>query len=74
MLAWLGAGKKGASHLRERAAAGRTFESIGDEWIADVPSGKSAAAGLDNLRVLYPEHHKQADQLRQRADHGYTAP
>jgi hypothetical protein len=39
VLSWLGAGKKGASHLRERASAGRTSESIGDEWIAGVAPG-----------------------------------
>jgi hypothetical protein len=36
VLSWLGARAKGAAHLRERASAGRTFESIGDEWIAGV--------------------------------------
>jgi hypothetical protein len=40
VLAWLGAGKKGAAHLRARASAGRTFESIGDEWIAGVAAGR----------------------------------
>lgn len=40
VLSWLGAGKKGASHLRERASAGRTFESIGDECIAGVAIGR----------------------------------
>jgi integrase len=40
VLSWLGAGKKGTSHLRERASAGRTFESIGDEWIAGVAAGR----------------------------------
>jgi integrase len=36
VLSWLGARTKGADHLRERAAAGRTFESIGDEWLAGI--------------------------------------
>jgi hypothetical protein len=40
VLAWLGAGKKGASHLRERASAGHSFESIGDQWIAGVAAGR----------------------------------
>jgi integrase len=40
VLSWLGAGKKGASHVRERASSGRTFESIGDEWIAGVALGR----------------------------------
>jgi hypothetical protein len=40
VLSWLGAGKKGAAHLRDRASAGRTFESIGDEWIAGVAAGR----------------------------------
>ena len=31
---------KGADHLRERASAGRTFESIGDEWMAGVEAGR----------------------------------
>ena len=40
VLAWLGAGRKAGEHLRERASAGRTFESIGDEWIAGVAAGR----------------------------------
>src|SRR3954447_667892 len=40
VLSWLAAGKKGAEHVRERASAGRTFESIGDEWIAGVAAGR----------------------------------
>ena len=40
VLSWLGARAKGADHLRERAAAGRTFESIGDEWMAGVEAGR----------------------------------
>jgi hypothetical protein len=28
VLSWLAAGKKGAEHVRERASAGHTFESI----------------------------------------------
>ena len=42
MLAWLGAGRKAGAHLREQASAGRTFESIGDEWIAGVAAGRIA--------------------------------
>jgi hypothetical protein len=33
VLSWLGVGRRGASHTRERAKASRTFESIGDEWL-----------------------------------------
>jgi hypothetical protein len=40
VLAWLGARDKGADRLREHASAGRTFESIGDEWIAGVVAGR----------------------------------
>ena len=40
VLSWLGAGTKGAAHLREGASAGRTFERIGDEWIAGVVAGR----------------------------------
>lgn len=40
-----GASKKGASRLRERASAGRTFESIGDEWIAGVGIGRRKGRG-----------------------------
>jgi integrase len=40
VLSWLAAGKKGAEHVRERASAGRTFESIGDEWMAGVAAGR----------------------------------
>lgn len=40
VLSWLGARAKGANHLRERVAAGRTFESIGDEWMAGVETGR----------------------------------
>jgi hypothetical protein len=39
-LAWLGAGSKGKARVRELAASGRTFESIGDEWIAGVAIGR----------------------------------
>ena len=40
MLSWLGARAKGTDLLRERASAGRTFESIGDEWMAGVLAGR----------------------------------
>jgi hypothetical protein len=40
VLSWLGARAKSADRLRERASAGRTFESIGDEWIAGVAAGR----------------------------------
>jgi hypothetical protein len=33
VLSWLGVGKKGARHARERARSHRTFASIGDEWL-----------------------------------------
>lgn len=57
VLSWLGAGKKGGTHLRERASSGRTFESIGDEWIAGQDDPRqpyrhrlrhTRAAGLDS--------------------------
>jgi hypothetical protein len=31
---------EGAPHLKELAAAGRTFESIGDEWLDGVEAGR----------------------------------
>jgi integrase len=40
VLSWLGIGKRGASHAREKAKAGRTFESIGDEWLDGVEAGR----------------------------------
>jgi integrase len=36
VLSWLGAGRRGASHAREQATVGRTFESVGDEWLEGV--------------------------------------
>jgi hypothetical protein len=36
----LAAGSKGKARVRERAASGRTFESIGDEWIPGVVIGR----------------------------------
>jgi integrase len=40
VLSWLGASRRGASHAREQATAGRTFESIGDEWLDGVKAGR----------------------------------
>ena len=40
MLSWLAAGAKGGPRLRERAAIGRLFETIGDDWIAGVEAGR----------------------------------
>jgi integrase len=40
VLAWLGATSKGAERLAERAAAGWTFEAIGDEWLDGVEEGR----------------------------------
>jgi hypothetical protein len=40
VLAWLGAGEKGRSHLRKALSSGRTLESIGDEWMAGVIAGR----------------------------------
>jgi hypothetical protein len=37
---WLAATRRGAQHLQQQAAAGRTFESIGDEWLAGVRAGR----------------------------------
>jgi len=39
VLSWLVAARTGADHLAARAAAGRTFESIGDEWLAGIEAG-----------------------------------
>jgi integrase len=39
VLSWLGIGKRGAAQARERTKAPRTFESLGDEWIAGVKAG-----------------------------------
>jgi hypothetical protein len=39
VLSRLDAARDGANHLKEQAAAGRTFESIGDEWLAGVQAG-----------------------------------
>jgi hypothetical protein len=39
-LSWLGVGKKGAGHIRERARSNRTFESLGDEWLEGVRAGR----------------------------------
>jgi integrase len=38
-LSWLAAVRQGADHLKEQGAAGRTFETIGDEWLAGVEAG-----------------------------------
>ena len=40
VLSWLVAGRQGADHLAEQAASGRTFESIGDEWLAGVEAAR----------------------------------
>jgi integrase len=40
VLSWLAAVRQGADHLKEQADAGRTFESIGDEWLAGVAAGR----------------------------------
>jgi hypothetical protein len=40
VLSWLGVGKKGAGHIRERARSNRTFESLGDEWLEGVRAGR----------------------------------
>jgi hypothetical protein len=40
VLSWLAGGRKGAAHVLERAGAGRSFESIGDEWMAGVAAGR----------------------------------
>ena len=45
-LSWLAAARDGADHLRQQAAAGRTFETIGDEWLAASRRGRSVAAGV----------------------------
>lgn len=37
---WLGVGKRGASQARESSKAPRTFESLGDEWLEGVRSGR----------------------------------
>ena len=55
-LAWLGAGRKGKARVQELAASGRTFESIGDEWIAGV-AGELDLAGLDQLEDRHCGEH-----------------
>jgi hypothetical protein len=40
VLSWLAASHKGAAYVREKARAARTFESIGDEWLAGVAAGR----------------------------------
>ena len=40
VLSWLAAARKAAPHLKELVAAGRTFESIGDEWLEGVRAGR----------------------------------
>jgi integrase len=40
VLSWLGATRKGAKRLAEVAAAGWTFEAIGDEWLDGVEEGR----------------------------------
>jgi integrase len=40
VLSWLSAGKKGADHIREKARAERSFESLGDEWLTSVEAGR----------------------------------
>lgn len=40
VLSWLGVVEKGAAHVRQAAAQGRPFESIGDEWLAGVQAGR----------------------------------
>jgi hypothetical protein len=40
VLSWLGIGKRAASHARTQANAPRAFESIGDEWLDGVETGR----------------------------------
>jgi integrase len=40
VLSWLAAARKGTPHLKDQLAAGRTFESIGDEWLDGVEAGR----------------------------------
>ena len=40
VVSWLAAARTDAAHLEEQARAGRMFESIGDEWLAGVASGR----------------------------------
>jgi hypothetical protein len=39
VLSWLAGTGKGAAHLQQQVERGRTFESIGDEWLAGVEAG-----------------------------------
>jgi integrase len=39
VLAWLFAFQKGSQHLTESAISSRSFESIGDEWLAGIKAG-----------------------------------
>jgi hypothetical protein len=45
-------GQEGRLHLRERASAGRTFESIGDEWIAGVAIGRIGRRKERSRRII----------------------
>jgi hypothetical protein len=40
VLSWLGIGKRAAHHTREHAKAGRTLESIGEQWLHGVKVGR----------------------------------
>jgi hypothetical protein len=41
VLSWLSAAKKGAGLVHETHTGERTFESIGDEWLAGVEARRS---------------------------------
>jgi hypothetical protein len=40
VLTWLGAGEKAKPAIEERAMLGRTFSSLGIEWIDGVENGR----------------------------------
>lgn len=69
VLTWLGAVREGAERLAEVAAAGWTFEDIGDAWLDGVeeghigPAARARQRGNDlahDLGLADPEHHANA--------------
>ncbi len=63
VLSWLGAGKKGAAHLRERASAGRTFEIF---VARATPDGRLRPAGAAELGLSGQQRDELRTALRER--------
>ena len=62
VLSWLGARAKGADRFRELAAAGRTFKSIGDEWMAGVEAGRIGRR-KGRGKAYTPDHGRRLRQV-----------